>query len=47
MKRSQERRQEFRTDNNGNCQVQEDNVKNFCEFKGFTGRETRINLGNN
>ena len=29
MKRSQERRQEFRTDNNGNCQVQEDNVKKF------------------
>ena len=29
MKRSQERRQEFGTDNNGNCQVQEGNVKKF------------------
>ena len=33
MKRPQERIQEFRTDNNGNCQVQEDNFKNFCEFE--------------
>ena len=29
MKRPQERIQEFRIDNNGNCQVQEDNFKNF------------------
>ena len=42
MKRPQERIQEFRTDNNGNCQVQEDNFKNFCEFEWITEMETRI-----
>ena len=33
VKRPQKRKQEFRTDNNGNCHVQEENFKNFCEFE--------------